>query len=201
MIESPELYFKRLVPPRDPLLAELEAEAARERIPIVGPVVGELLGILARFGRAERILELGAATGYSAIHLGRALIPPRGRLITFESDPKMAVRAERNLRRAGLDSVVEVKVADADQGLSRIEAPVDMIFMDIDKEGYKPLLPHCRRLLRRGGLLIADNVGFQGSDPFNRAIGEDPAFSVVNFYGFLPFHSPEQDGLCLALKR
>jgi predicted O-methyltransferase YrrM len=67
IVDNPEEYFGQFVPERDPLLIDLETEASREEIPITGPVVGELLYVLARATGAKRILELGTATGYSAI--------------------------------------------------------------------------------------------------------------------------------------
>ena len=81
LVDHPEAYFRRFLPARDRLLLELEKEAEREEIPIVGPVVGELLHILAKAVQAERILELGTATGYSTIFLARAL-STSGRLVT-----------------------------------------------------------------------------------------------------------------------
>ncbi len=78
MIPDLENYFRNLVPPRTELLRRLEAEAEQEHIPIVGPVVGELLFILARVMGARRILELGTATGYSAIYLAQAVAPDFG---------------------------------------------------------------------------------------------------------------------------
>ena len=84
MIPTWKTTFKDLVPPRAELLQRLEAEAEQERIPIVGPVVGELLFILARAMGARRILELGTATGYSAIYLAQAVAPESGQVITLE---------------------------------------------------------------------------------------------------------------------
>ena len=106
-----ESYFRNFVPRRDPLLLELEGEAQAEGIPIVGPVVGELLFILARVTAAANILELGAATGYSAIHLARGCEPAGGRVLTLEWDEAMAARARGNLAGAGVSQRVEVRGA------------------------------------------------------------------------------------------
>jgi predicted O-methyltransferase YrrM len=201
MVENPESYFRQFIPGRERLLKELEAEADRQNIPIVGPVVGELLFILARTGNATAILELGTATGYSAIYLGRALEPDRGRLVTVENDSNMAGRAKANLRRAGLASLVEVRLADAVATVQQMQDQFDLIFLDIEKSDYHKVLPDCRRLLRKGGLLIADNVGFEAADPFNRSIFAAPEWAAVHLYSFLPAHSPENDGLCLAMRR
>ena len=200
MIPDPEDYFKQFVPSRDPLLLELEEEAGREEIPIVGPVVGELLYLLARATRAKRILELGTATGYSAIYLARAIIDRAGRLVTLEMDHGMAQRAYANFQAAGLQHCIEITVGDALEEMSKLIEPFDFIFMDIDKEHYAPVLDQCRRLLRVGGLLLADNVAFKDADDFNRMIFDDPHWESVHLLTFLPLHSPERDGLCMAVR-
>jgi predicted O-methyltransferase YrrM len=201
MVEKPESYFRQFIPERDLLLKELEVVADRENIPIIGPVVGELLFLLACSCNASAILELGTATGYSAIYLGRALDPECGRLVTIENDPEMAGRAKTNLRRAGLAALVEVQIGNAVTTLQRMEDRFDLIFLDIEKSDYKKVLPDCRRLLRKGGLLVADNVGFEAADPFNQLVFAAPEWVTVHLYSFLPAHSPENDGLCLALRR
>lgn len=200
MIADLEQYFRSFIPPRDDLIQELEREAHDERIPIVGPLVGELLFILARATQAKVILELGAATGYSAIYLARGCEPANGQVITLEWDEGMAARARANVARAGLTDSIEVQVGDAMALMAAMAGPFDLIFMDIDKEGYLPALAHCHRLLRTGGLLIADNVGFAAADAFNQGICADPRWRVVPLLCFLPNHSPEKDGLCLAVK-
>jgi len=188
------------LPSREALLMRMEEEARRERIPIVGPLVGELLFILARALRAAAILELGTATGYSALYLARGCEPSGGRVITLESDPAMAARARDNLAAAGVADRVEVREGEALQLMAAMSGPFDLIFLDIDKESYLPALEPCGRLLRPGGLLVADNVGFAGAAPFNRAITAHPAWRAAPLLCFLPDHSPERDGLCLAVK-
>ena len=200
MIPDLEGYFRGLAPDSDALLLELESEAARESTPIVGPVVGELLFILARATGAARILELGTATGYSGIFLGRACAGIEGRVVSLELDGTMAQRARDNFARAGLTEVVEVRVGEALKQMAGMSETFDLVFLDIDKESYHPALSHCRRLLRSGGLLVADNVGFFGAADFNREILENPAWRAVHLLSFLPRHSPERDGLALAVK-
>jgi len=200
MIPDLEGAFRKFVPARDDILLELEEEARQENIPIIGPVVGELLYILARAIKAERILELGTATGYSAIYLARACQETMGKLVTLEQDVAMARRAQANFERAGLGSRVEVKVGDALGEMEKMDGPFDFVFMDIDKEDYLPVLTLCHGLLRKGGLMVVDNVGFQGAGDFNRAISESAQWETVHLLSFLPLHSPEKDGLCLALR-
>ncbi len=200
MIPDLEQYFRGFIPARDDTLLELEREADEERIPIVGPVVGELLYILARATQARAILELGTATGYSAIYLARGCEPVSGRVVTLEWDEQMAARARANFTRAGVADMIEVQVGDAQTLLTKMTGPFDLIFLDIDKEGYLPALAHCHRLLRTGGLLVADNVGFAAADAFNREIFAQSQWRVVPLLCFLPNHSPEKDGLSLAIK-
>jgi predicted O-methyltransferase YrrM len=184
LVDNPEEYFRTFLPKREQLLIDLEEEARREDIPIVGPMVGELLYILAKVTRAERVLELGTATGYSTIFLARSL----------------ASRAAINFHRAGLDQQIEIVVGDAQKKLAEMVESFDFMFLDIEKENYADILPHCHRLLKQGGLLVADNVGFKDADPFNRLIFESSEWRSVSLFAYLPFHSPEKDGLCLAVR-
>lgn len=199
MIPDLENYFRGFIPRRDALLWALEEEAARESIPIVGPVVGEFLYLLARATAARNILELGTASGYSGIYLARAL-PPAGKLISLEISEAMARRARANFLQAGVAQQVEVREGQALNLMATMTETFDLIFLDIDKESYAPALPHCRRLLKVGGLLIADNVGFAGADAFNREIFRQKSWRAVHLLAFLPQHSPEKDGLSLAVR-
>ena len=201
IVDQPERYFSQLVRRNDPLLLELEQDAQAERIPIVGPLVGELLFIISVAMRAQAILELGTATGYSAVYLARACAINAGRLTTLEIDPAFAARARKNLERAGLLPHATVICGEALPRMSEMKGPFDLIFMDIDKIDYARALNDCHRLLRRGGLLVADNIAFPDADAFNRNIFSDAAgWQPVSLLAFLPGHSPEKDGLCLALR-
>ena len=193
-------YFRKFVPSKDSLLSELETEALKEEIPIIGPVVGELLSILVTATQAKRILELGTATGYSAIFLARGCEAVNGKVITLEMSPGLAERARSNFRKAGIEYSTEVMSGDARELMSNMNEPFDFIFLDIDKEYYLDVLEQCHRLLKSGGLLFVDNVGFKDADNFNQAIFRHPGWRSVHLLSFLPFHSPEKDGLCLALR-
>jgi caffeoyl-CoA O-methyltransferase len=200
MIPDPESYFRKMLPARGGLLKTMEEEARQEDIPIVGPLVGELLYILARTTGAARIMELGTATGYSAIFLAQACSETGGRLTALEWDASLARRATENLAQAGLSPWSEVRCGNALDEMARTTDPVDLIFMDIEKEDYLAVLPHCTRIVRPGGLLLADNVGFADADPFNRALHASPSWRSASLYAFLPEHSPEKDGVCMAVR-
>jgi predicted O-methyltransferase YrrM len=147
-----------LVRPDAALAAALEASAAAGLPPHdVSPPQGKLLELLARAIGARAILELGTLGGYSTIWLARAL-PPGGRLVTLEVEPRYAEVARANLARAGLAGVVEVRVGPALETLPRLEGPFDLIFLDADKAESPDYLEWALRLSRPGTLIVADNV-------------------------------------------
>ncbi len=199
MIKNPETYFSRFIPERGPLLIELEADAKNRDIPIIGPLVGELLYILAKAVRARAILELGTATGYSGIYLARAAAENQGRLTTIECNPDMAKEAQRNFNRAGLSDIIDIHTGDAQQTLAKLQGHYDMAFLDIDKEYYEPVLGVLRQKMNTGGFLVVDNVAFEDADKFNHALFGSKHWKSVNLFSFLPGHSPVHDGLCFAL--
>ncbi len=161
-------YFSDLLIPPDPALdAALEATAAAGMPPInVAPNQGRLLHILALTLGARAILEVGTLGGYSTIWLARAL-PPGGRLITLEYDPRHAAVARANIARAGLSDVVEVRVGAALDTLPQLAAeapaPFDLIFIDADKVNTPAYFAWALRLARRGSLIIVDNVVRDGA--------------------------------------
>jgi len=159
-------YISDLLVPSDPVLdAALEASAAAGLPTIqVSPTQGKLLHILARSLGARKILEIGTLGGYSTIWMARAL-PAGGRLITLEYSPKHAEVARANIARAGLASVVEVRVGRALDTLPQIaaEGPFDLIFIDADKVGYPDYLPWAMKLSRPGSVIIGDNVVRKGA--------------------------------------
>jgi predicted O-methyltransferase YrrM len=127
----------------------------------VAPNQGKLLHLLARIHGARRILEVGTLGGYSTIWLARAL-PPYGRLITLELDPTHASVASQNIQRAGLSSLVDIRVGSALESLTRLHAdktdPFDLIFLDADKPNNPVYLEWALKLSRPGTLIIGDNV-------------------------------------------
>jgi predicted O-methyltransferase YrrM len=138
--------------------AALEASLAAGLPDIsVTPAQGKLLSILARTVHARAILEIGTLGAYSTIWLARAL-PKDGRLITLEANVMHAEVARRNLARAGVADVVEVRVGPALDTLAQLTGPFDLIFIDADKPSYPEYLTWSLKLSRPGTLIVADNV-------------------------------------------
>jgi predicted O-methyltransferase YrrM len=151
-----------LIPPDPALDAALAANAAANLPAIdVSPSQGRLLQLLAETQRAHRILEIGTLGGYSTINLARAL-PPGGKLITLELDPKHAKVALANIANAGLAHAVELRLGPALDSLTQLHAehvePFDLIFLDANKDGYPHYLTAALKLARPGTLILADNV-------------------------------------------
>ena len=142
-------------------LALIDREGRAEGLPLVYPDTGALLHTLARGCGATRILEIGTCIGYSTLWLATAL-PATGTVITIEYDAARAARARDHFAAAGCADRVSVIVGDAMRFLHKVAGPFDLIFQDSDKQLYEPMLDRLLELLRPGGLLIADNVLWNG---------------------------------------
>ena len=169
-------YLADLHGPVDPVIEEIRAEGLAAGLPLVEPETGRLLRSLVIALNARAALEIGTAIGYSALWLAQAL-PPGGRLISLEIDPARAAIARKNIARAGLSETVSVIVGDADRFVHKVSGPFDLIFQDGDKRLYEPLLVTLIALLRPGGLLVTDNVLWDGEvvEGFVDAPRHDPA--------------------------
>ncbi|KUO04087.1 O-methyltransferase [Streptomyces caeruleatus] len=170
-----EYFSAHLSPEDDTLQAALRDSDAAELPHInVTPSQGKLLQLLAQIQGARNILEIGTLGGYSTIWLGRAL-PADGRLISLEYDPRNAEVATRNIARAGLDRIVEVRVGPALESLPKLAdenpAPFDLVFIDADKANNPHYVDWALRLTSTGSLIIVDNVvrGGRVADPADTA--------------------------------
>jgi predicted O-methyltransferase YrrM len=205
MIVDPEIerFILNLAPARDEVLAAMEEQAGRETIPIVGPAVGALLGVLVRSSHSRRIFELGSAIGYSTLWLARAAGP--GAEVHYTD--KSAARAEQArayFERAGVADRVRIHVGDALEELARVPGEFDFIFNDVDKAGYPAVLEAARVRLRAGGLFVTDNALRHGEvldpgDAASRAVldFDRKVFTSKEFFSCLV---PLRDGLVLAVK-
>lgn len=167
LFKSVDQYINNLLVNEDDALTATEASISAANIPpiSISPNQGKFLHVLARLCNAKKILEIGTLAGYSTIWLARAL-PQNGRLITLEFDALHADVAHKNIIRAGLDTIVDIRVGKAIDTLPEIEtegiAPFDMIFIDADKSSYTEYLEWALRLSRPGTLIVADNVIREG---------------------------------------
>jgi predicted O-methyltransferase YrrM len=161
--EQMAAYLDSLVPRRAPELEAMEAEAARTRFPIIGPAAGQLCYLLTRVTGARAVFELGSGFGYSTAWFARAVRENGGGVVHHVVwDETLSRRARTHLAALGLDDVVEFHVAEAVEELRRTPGPFDVVFNDIDKEGYPASLPVIVEKLRPGGLLLVDNLLWSG---------------------------------------
>jgi caffeoyl-CoA O-methyltransferase len=159
---SVEEYLYSLLPERDEVLSEIERQAAERKIPIVGPAVGRLLYQQARSIGARTVFEMGSAVGYSTIWWARAL-GEGGRVVYTDGERRNADEARRNFERAGVLEKIDIRVGDALEILSEQRAEsFDIIFNDVDKQDYPRVFKLAVPRLRKGGLLITDNVLWSG---------------------------------------
>lgn len=162
-ITVPEVedYLYSMLPPRDEVLAEMEAEATKDDVPIVGPAVARILYQLATISGAKKIFEMGSAIGYSTIWWARA-VGDGGRVIYTDGDRKNAEKARRYFDRAGIASRITVRIGDALEILSEQKDVYDIIFNDVDKTDYPRVVRLALPRLKSGGLFITDNVLWSG---------------------------------------
>src|SRR5450432_3488265 len=212
---SVDRYITGLLVPSDPALdAALESSTAAGLPAInVAPNQGKLLHLIARIHGARAILEIGTLGGYSTIWLARAL-PPGGRVVTLESDPKHAEVARANLARANLAGVVDVRVGRALDTLPQIAreglGPFDLFFIDADKANIPNYFKWALDLSRPGSVIIVDNVVRGGAvldgasmDPnvlgvrrFNELVAAEPRVSAT---AIQTVGSKGYDGFAIAL--
>jgi predicted O-methyltransferase YrrM len=160
---SVDAYINGLLVPSDPALDAALASSTAAGLPAinVAPNQGKLLHLLARIHGARSVLEIGTLGGYSTIWLARAL-PPGGKVVTLESDPKHAEVARANLARADLAGVVDVRVGRALDTLPQVAreglGPFDLFFIDADKANIPRYFQWALDLSRPGSVIIVDNV-------------------------------------------
>ncbi|TAK08653.1 MAG: O-methyltransferase [Candidatus Manganitrophaceae bacterium] len=200
-----EGYLEHLLPPREPVVAEMEALAEKNHFPIIGPLVGRFLYQLTLIHHAARIAELGSGFGYSAYWFAKGL-PKTGKVICTEGSADRIRQGVEFLRRAGLDRQVEFRQGDALQQITEADGLFDIIFCDIDKRSYPDALAIGLPLLRSGGLFIADNVLWSGRVTSS---SDDPDTAGIQTFNKAIFSRPEltsaiiplRDGVSVSIKR
>lgn len=207
MIVNPdvEAYLHTLAPTRDGVLAEMEEYGAERGFPLIGPLVGPLLRMLAQSVGARRVFECGSGFGYSAVWFAEA-VGPGGEVHLTDGSAENLEMARDFLGRAGLADRCRLHQGDAVTVLRATPGEFDVILVDIDKEGYPASLEVTVEKLRPGGLLVTDNVLWSGrvveEEPdsattraireYNRMLAAHPLLATV----FLPL----RDGVAVSRK-
>jgi len=199
-----ENYLMQLLPTRDEILSEMERMAEKMRFPIVGPLVGRLLSQMTRMIGAGRVFEFGSGFGYSAYWFLNGM-NGRGQVVYTDDEEENACLARDFFQRAGLLSRLQIEVGDAMEIIDRQDGSFDIILIDCEKARYPRAFEKAIPRIRKGGLLIADNVLWSGSvvkpseepstigiQTFNRRIFSDPQLFTTIL--------PVRDGVSISLK-
>jgi predicted O-methyltransferase YrrM len=207
--DAVESYLTSLRRSPDDVLAEMEDQAEQEHVPVVEPVTGALLHVLARAIGAEQVVEVGTAIGVSTLYLARAL-PPGGRIVSFEIDPDRRAAAHRYLERAGVLDKVDLRLEPGLEGLAKLSGPFDLAFVDAVKLEYGGYLEAVIPLLRPGGIVVVDNTLMSGTVAENASDGHWTPQQIASARAVnetLVFHpdlsgtvTPIGDGVGIAVK-
>jgi len=154
-------YLRKEIPERSGILKELEEYAEKNSVPIVQPETAKFLETMMCLKRPVRILEVGCAIGYSAILMAQYLADG-GSITTLEWDAETCEIARANIEKAGLSDRITVVLGDAKDIIPTLTGEYDVIFLDGPKAHYIYMLNDCIRLLKKGGMLISDNILYKG---------------------------------------
>jgi predicted O-methyltransferase YrrM len=188
----------------EPVLIEMEELASERKFPIVGRVVGAALAMLTRSIQARTVFELGSGFGFSAYWFARA-VGPGGQVFLTDTDADNTAKSRDFLTRAGLASRCQFLTSDAVSALQATDDRFDIIYCDIDKEGYPEAFRVARDRIRPGGYFLCDNVLWSGrvardeDDPATQAI-RSMNQAVYSDMRFLPTIIPIRDGVLAALR-
>jgi predicted O-methyltransferase YrrM len=161
----------------------------------VPPEDGRLLRLLAEAVGARHVVEVGTSNGYSGIWFCLALRTTGGKLTTYEIDQRRAALARENFKRAGVDGMVTLIEGNAHEEVPKLKEPIDVIFLDADKEGYIDYLQKLLPLLRPGGLVLAHNMTTRQADPrYVKAITTNPDLETL-------FLHMDRSGVGVTLKK
>ncbi|AQM60874.1 MULTISPECIES: O-methyltransferase [Clostridium] len=159
-----EEYLRGLIGENKGILKEIEDFAKENGVPIVQKEAGKFLEFMVSMKRPLKILELGTAIGYSSILMYNAA-KTNPDIVTIERSQEMIKLAKENLKKFNLEDKITIKEGDCLEILENLDEEFDLIFMDAGKGHYNHFLPHCLRLLKQDGIIIADNVLFRGMVP------------------------------------
>ncbi len=200
-------YLDDLVPARHPVLAEMEEVARKTDFPIIGPSCGHFCYLLARLIGARQIFELGSGYGYSTAWFARAVKENGGGMVHHVVwDETLSSRARDYLGRIKLDDVVTFHMGEAVATLKEQAGPFDIVFNDIDKEGYPASLGVIVDRVRAGGLLITDNLLWSGRilDGADKSAATEGVRELTRLVyadkRWIPAIVPLRDGMLVAVR-
>ncbi len=199
-------HLESLASGRPDVLREMEAVGKARDFPIVGPAAGQMIYVLARLARARRVFEMGSGFGYSTAWFARAVRENGGGEVHHVVwDEALTAEAKVWLERLGLSDLVRYHTAEAIAVLRDTPGPFDVVFVDIDKDGYPEAVRLAREKLRDGGLIIADNALWSGrifdsADHSPATEGIREATRLLTSRGWAAALAPIRDGLLVGIR-
>ncbi|MBL8178299.1 MAG: O-methyltransferase [Bryobacterales bacterium] len=165
------------------ILAVLDEARQSGKLYLSVPIAdGRMLRLLAEAVNAKTVVEIGTSTGYSGLWFCLALESTGGKLTTFEFDKERAAAARKHFEQAGVATMVTLIEGDAHENVKRIKGPVDVVFIDADKEGYVDYLEKVLPLVRPGGLILAHNTQLREvREGYLKRVQSDPALETMIF--------------------
>ncbi len=203
-------YIVDTIKPSTGFLKELEIYADERFIPIIQREVKGFLSAILEYKRPKRILEVGAAIGYSSIFFSDYLLDG-GEIVTLEKDEKYAKIARENIKKAGKENVIRLIEGSAEETIQSVDGPIDMLFLDANKSQYRYYFDIVYPKLSEGGIIICDNILYKGMTANDELLPRKHYAIVKNIREFLDFlckHEglttsiiPIGDGMTLSVKK
>ncbi|MFX1601601.1 MAG: O-methyltransferase [Promethearchaeota archaeon] len=161
-IEKLNAYINKLYKDKDLLTKELYIEKTelKDFIPVIDDDVARFINVIINLFQPKKILEIGTSIGYSTTCMALNVRKYRGKIITIEYDEKVARQAKKNFKRANLLDVIQLIIEDALDVIPNLNEEFDLIFLDVDKQLYPKLFDDCVKILKKGGILIAEDTLF-----------------------------------------
>jgi len=205
-----ENYIRNTIKKDEGLLGELRQYAEENHVPIIHPEVMRMIGVLGASLKPSRILEIGTAIGYSSIFFA-GFLAEGGKIDTIERYDVMIEKARENIKKAGLSDTINVIAGDAMEVLECLDNQYDFVFVDAAKGQYLEFLPHCLRMMKKGALLVSDNVLYKGMVASDDLVVRRKKTIVKRMRGYLDYICkteeldsciiPVGDGVALSYKK
>lgn len=203
-------YIREILPKKEDFLEEIEKYAYENNVPIIHPEIAQLIKVIIKIIKPRNILEIGTAIGYSALVFA-SNIENDGKVITIERNERMIELAKKNIIKNGYENKIEIINGDANDILPSINGKFDIIFIDAAKSKYFEFLSYCLDNLNPNGIIISDNVLYNGMIANEEIVPRRQKTIFRNMRKYLEYISnhpdldttiiPMGDGIALSYKR
>ncbi|HNZ83042.1 MAG TPA: O-methyltransferase [Sedimentibacter sp.] len=181
-------YINSLIPVDNEKLNEFREYCEERNLPIIHKEVGQYIKLVINQLNAKSIVEIGTNVGYSAIFMSKVM-KGEGRVVTFERSEKFYKEAIKNIADFGLENNIDVHLGDAVDILNETEGTFDMAFIDAAKSYYRVFFDKCLKMMKPGGIILSDNVLYQGMIASDELVVRRKKTLVRNLRNYLEYIS------------